>query len=267
MTTSLNMRLARFCAATLLSGFALLAGAQQQMPDPAGMSPSPMPKDARTRAKAHTELGALYFQDGNLIVALEELTLAAAIDPDYAPALSTRGLVLYYVKEFDSAEKDFRRALSLEERNPEINNNYGWFLCQTGRAKESIAYFERAYRNPMYQTPANAYLNAGACHIKTNELDLAEDALRRSLRLMLKNPQALYYLADVSYRRGNFDAARKHLTEAARLVEPGPEMLWLSLRVERRLGNQADERSLATQLRRKFPDSAEYQELLKVNFE
>ena len=59
MTTSLNMRLARFCAATLLSGFALLAGAQQQMPDPAGMSPSPMPKDARTRAKAHTELGAL----------------------------------------------------------------------------------------------------------------------------------------------------------------------------------------------------------------
>lgn len=267
MTTSLNTRLTRFCAATLLSGFALLAGAQQQMPDPAGMSPSPMPKDARTRAKAHTELGALYFQDGNLIVALEELTLAAAIDPDYAPALSTRGLVLYYVKEFDSAEKDFRRALSLEERNPEINNNYGWFLCQTGRAKESIAYFERAYRNPMYQTPANAYLNAGACHIKTNELDLAEDALRRSLRLMQENPQALYYLADVSYRRGNFDAARKHLTEAARLVEPGPEMLWLSLRVERRLGNQADERSLATQLRRKFPDSAEYQELLKGNFE
>ena len=59
MTTSLNTRLTRFCAATLLSGFALLAGAQQQMPDPAGMSPSPMPKDARTRAKAHTELGAL----------------------------------------------------------------------------------------------------------------------------------------------------------------------------------------------------------------
>ena len=267
MTTFLNRRLARFCAATLLSGFALLAGAQQLAPDPVGMSSSPMPKDARTRAKAHTELGALYFQDGNLIVALEELTLAAAIDPDYAPALSTRGLVLYYVKEFDSAEKDFRRALSLEERNPDINNNYGWFLCQTGRAKESIPYFERAYRNPMYQTPANAYLNAGACHIKTNELDLAEDALRRSLRLMLENPQALYYLADVSYRRGNFDAARKQLTDAGRLVEPGPEMLWLSVRVERRLGNQADERSLTAQLRRKFPDSAEYQELLKGNFE
>ena len=175
--------------------------------------------------------------------------------------------MLYYVKEFDSAEKDFRRALSLEERNPDINNNYGWFLCQTGRAKESIPYFERAYRNPMYQTPANAYLNAGACYIKTGQLDQAEDALRKSLRLAQDSPQALYYLADVSYRRGNFDAARKQLTDAGRLVEPGPEMLWLSVRVERRLGNQADERSLTAQLRRKFPDSAEYQELLKGNFE
>ena len=53
------------------------------------------PKDVVTRAKLHTELGALYFQSGNLIVALEELTIATSINPDYAPAYSTRGLVLY----------------------------------------------------------------------------------------------------------------------------------------------------------------------------
>jgi type IV pilus assembly protein PilF len=51
------------------------------------------------------------------------------------------------------------------------------------------------------------------------------------------------------------------------LVESEPEMLWLLLRIERRLGNQADEQSLTTQLRRKFPDSAEYQELLKGHYE
>ncbi|MDR0578395.1 MAG: type IV pilus biogenesis/stability protein PilW [Candidatus Accumulibacter sp.] len=269
MIQSMNHRLARFCAVALWLGFVPLSEAQQPTPPgPTAATPStPTPKDPRTRARAHTELGSLYFQDGNLIVALEELTLAAAIDPDYAPALSTRGLVLYYVKEYESAEKDFRRALSLEESNPDINNNYGWFLCQTDRAKESIPYFERAYKNPLYQTPANAYLNAGACHIKNGELDPAEDALRRSLRLAPDNPQALYHLADVYYLRGNFDAARKQLADASRLVEPGPEMLWLLLRTERRLGNQEEERSLASQLRRRFPDSAEYQELLKGNFE
>jgi type IV pilus assembly protein PilF len=264
MTTTGNKGWACFLAVLLLSGFVPPVFAQQ--PAPEERPSSPMPKDPRTRAKAHTELGALYFQDGNLIVALEELTLAAAIDPDYAPAFATRGLVLYYVKEFESAEKDFRRALDLEERNPEINNNYGWFLCQTGRERESIQYFERAYKNTLYQTPANAYLNAGACLTKLNELDAAQDALERSLRLAPGNPQALYHLADISYRRGNFDAARKRMTEVVRLTEPGPEMLWLFLRIERRLGNRADEHSLATQLRRKFPDSAEYQQLLKGNY-
>jgi type IV pilus assembly protein PilF len=266
MTTAVNKGFVCFLAVLLLSGFAPPALAQQ--PPASEELPSlPTPKDSRTRAKAHTELGALYFQDGNLIVALEELTLAAAIDPDYAPAFSTRGLVLFYVKEFESAEKDFQRALDLDESNPEINNNYGWFLCQTGHEREAIQYFERAYKNPLYQTPANAYLNAGACLIKLDELDAAQDTLEKSLRLMPGNPQIIYHLADISYRRGNFDAARKRMSEVVRMIEPGPEMLWLLLRIERRLGNRADERSLATQLRRKFPDSAEYQELLKGNYQ
>lgn len=267
MNKRMNRLVACSCAAAALSLFAPLGAAQQPAPDQTGGVSSPVPRDARTRAKAHTELGSLYFQNGNLIVALEELTLAAAIDPEYATAFSTRGLILYYVKEFESAEKDFQRALSLEGRNPDINNNYGWFLCQTGKVKESIPYFEQAHRNPLYQTPELAYLNQGACYIKLNELDLADDALRKSLRLMPENPQALFHLANVSYKRGNFDAAKKHLSDAVRLVDPGPEMLWLYLRVERRLGNQSDERSLAAQLRRKFPDSPEYQELLKGNFE
>lgn len=227
----------------------------------------PAPKDARTRAKVHTELGSLYFRDGNLIVALEEVTLAAAIDPEYAPAFSTRGLILYHVKEYDSAEKDFRRALSLEPRNSDINNNFGWFLCHTGREKDSIAYFDQALGNPLYQTPELAYMNAGECLVRLDQLDRAEDLLRKALRLSPENPQALFHLASVFYKRGNYDAARKQLLEAARRSSPGPEILWLSLCVERRLGNKADEESLAAQLRRKFPDSSEYQAYLKGNFE
>jgi type IV pilus assembly protein PilF len=100
-----------------------------------------------------------------------------------------------------------------------------------------------------------------------NELDRADDALRKSLRLMPNNSQTLYYLADIYYRRGNFDAAKKQLMEAVAQVDPGPEMLWLLLRIERRLGNRADEQSLAIQLRRRFPESAEYQELTKGNFQ
>ena len=268
MSKSASRWLACFCTAMMLSGFSSWSIAQQPT-SPSQQDPSarPTPKDPRTRAVAHTELGVLYFRSGDLIIALEELTMAAAIDPDYATAFSTRGLILYHVKEFESAEKDFQRALTLEATNPEIHNNYGWFLCQTGREKESIAYFEKAYRNPVYKTPGVAYMNEGNCYAKLNELDLAEGALQRSLRLMPNSPQALFYLANVNYKRSNLDAARKQMADAMRSIDPGADMLWLALRIERKLGDQNSEQSFQAQLRRKFPDSAEYQELLKGNYE
>ena len=51
------------------------------------------------------------------------------------------------------------------------------------------------------------------------------------------------------------------------MPEPTPEVLWLLLRVEHKLGDKTAEDSLAARLRRKFPDSPEYQELMKGNFE
>jgi len=241
--------------------------AQKSVASPADTTSPSTPKDIHTRAKLHTELGSLYFQNGNLIIALEELTIAISIDPNYAQAYSTRGLVLFHIKEFESAEKDFQRALSLDEKDPEISNNYGWFLCQTGKVKESITHFQRAIKNPLYQTPEIAVLNAGSCYIKLGDLDSAEEYIRRSLRFTPENPQALYQLANISYKRGNYDAAKEHLKNVIRLSDPSAEVLWLSLRVERRLGDSISEGSFTSQLRRKYPDSPEYQEFLKGNFE
>ena len=119
----------------------------------------------------------------------------------------------------------------------------------------------------MYQTPETAYLNLGRCYAKIGELDLAEDNIRRALRFSPNNPQALLQLANISYKRGNYDAAREHLKNMVRLSDPDAEGLWLYLRVERRLGDRNSEGSMAAQLRRKFPDSPEYQEFLKGNFE
>lgn len=223
--------------------------------------------DPRTRAKLHTELASLYFQDGNMAVALDELRIALDADAGYAPAYNVRGLVRLYLREMGLAEDDFRQALRIADSDPEINNNYGWFLCQIGREKESIAYFRRAVANSLYQTPERAYLNAGTCSQKAGDIVSAEDFFQKTLRFTPENPQALLQLAGINYKRGNYEAARKLLSNALRTVEPNAEMLWLALRLDRRMGEQAAEKDRAIQLRRKFPGSPEYQELLKGNFE
>lgn len=223
--------------------------------------------DPRTRAKLHTELGSLYFQDGNMAVALDELKIAIDIDSSYAPAYNVRGLVHLYLREMPLAEEDFKKALRLAENDPEVNNNYGWFLCQTAREKDSVPYFLRAIKNPLYQTPERAYINAGRCSLKAGEIDAADDFFLKALRFSPDNPQTLMQLAGINYKRGNYELAKKRLSDVMRKVEPNAELLWLALRIERRLGDRTAETGYGNQLRRKFSSSPEYQELLKGNFE
>jgi type IV pilus assembly protein PilF len=223
--------------------------------------------DPRNRARIHTELASAYFERGNMGVALEELRIAIAADPNYAPAYNVLGLVHMDLRENGVAQQHFERGLRLAPNDPDINNNYGWFLCQTGREGQSIAYFLAALKNPLYNTPARSYVNAGLCSMKGNNDRDAIDYFERALRNEPNNLQALLNLALVQYKRGQLEVARGLVTRFNRLVDPTAESLWLALRVERKLGDKAAENTLATQLRRRFAGSPEYEDMLKGRFE
>ncbi|MCJ7838846.1 MAG: type IV pilus biogenesis/stability protein PilW [Burkholderiales bacterium] len=138
--------------------------------------------DPRNRARIHTELASAYFERGNMGVALEELRIAISADPTYAPAYSVLGLVHMDLRENDVAQQNFAKALDLSPNDPDINNNYGWFLCRTGREEKSIAYFLAALKNPLYNTPARSYVNAGLCSINLNDGRDAINFFERALR-------------------------------------------------------------------------------------
>ncbi|MCJ7838845.1 MAG: hypothetical protein MUP61_06490 [Burkholderiales bacterium] len=74
-------------------------------------------------------------------------------------------------------------------------------------------------------------------------------------------------LASLQYKRGQLEAARKSISRFNKVAEPTAESLWLALRIERKLGDKAAENALAVQLRRRYPGSPEYQNLLKGQFE
>ncbi len=225
--------------------------------------------DPRNRARIHTELAALYFQAGSYAVALDELQIALNADSSYYQAYSIRGLVRTALKENDKAESDFRKALDMAPNDPEVNNNYGWYLCETGKERQSIAYFLNALKSPLYETPDRAYTNAGSCALKAGDLDGAQNYLLKALQLSPDGAvQARYELSKVFYRRGIFEESRIYLNDALKMMEPpSAEALWLGLRIERKLGNRVAEGSFASQLRSRYPSSTEYQEFLKGNFE
>lgn len=254
-------------SACLLSLGSLPVAAQVVVPE--STHTNQVATDARTRARLHTELGAMYLQDGNMAVALEETGVAIEADPGYASAYSVRALVYTALREFTSAEADFKKALGLAPGDPDVNNNYGWYLCQRDRAKESVTYFLAAVKNPLYSTPERAYVNAGTCALKAGDLEGAREYLTHALRLAKDGgPQAQLQLAKLAYTQGNMTEARNRLLELMRLGgQPPAEALWLGVRIERKLGNKAEESSMTAQLRRLYVASPEYQELLKGNYE
>ena len=215
--------------------------------------------DPQNRARLHTELAALYYRRGNMAVALEELRSATTADSNYAPAYSMFGLVYMDLKENKLAQENFERGLRISPNDPDINHNYGWFLCQTGREGQSIAYFEKAIRNPLYPTPWRSYTAAGICSLRQGKLDDAERFTQQALRLQPNDPGATLLMGQIRFRQGDMQDARRLALQYNRQVPPTAESLWLALRAERKLGNSVAEAGYANQLRRDFPRSREYQ--------
>jgi type IV pilus assembly protein PilF len=231
------------------------------------MSQESPTSDTRQKAKVRTDLAALYLQDNRLAIALEEARLAIAADKSYAPAYNIIALTHMMLGENAQAEENFERALKEAPGDPEITNNYGWFLCQTGRETKSIEYFLRAARNPLYSSPTRPYTSAGICLVRLKDDKGAEQNLQRALQYDPRNPQAMFWMADIAYRNRRYAEAKQWLFDLEKLVELDAEVTWLALRAERRLGNREGEARHAAQLRRKFANSPEHKKLQQGEYE
>jgi type IV pilus assembly protein PilF len=250
-----------------LAALFLAAACATKEPDPAGGTIVGEVSDARNRAKVHTELAGAYYERGNMGVALDELRQATTADSSYAQAYGLLGLVYMELKDPGQAESNFERGLRLSPNDADINHNYGWFLCQNGREKDSIKYFLQALRNPLYSSPGRTYSAAGLCSLRANNSKDAEEFFQRALRLDPDDPTSLLQLGQIRYRQGNIEEARRLVSRYNKLVSPNPESLWLAVRIERKLGERISEQSYANQLRRRFPNSAEYRSLQRGQYD
>ncbi|MFM2407584.1 MAG: hypothetical protein RL358_326 [Pseudomonadota bacterium] len=221
-------------------------------------------ENAQKSARIHTELAALYLERVQMGMALTEVDQALLIKSDFAPAYNMRALIHMALHEDKDAESDFKRSLSIDGKSSETHSSYGWFLCQSGREKDSIAHFMSALKNPLYQTPEQAYLNAGVCAQKMNSLVLAEDFFQHALVVRPELPQALLGMAQLNAAKEDFGLAKKFFNQyAAKTDSLSAEDLSLAVRIEGQLGDRNAAASYLMKLRNLYPDSKEARALSK----
>lgn len=214
------------------------------------------------RSAIRLQLAVDYYQAGKYEVALDEVKKAIAADPDNAEAYGFRALVYTAMGETQLADENYRHALRLAPRSPDLSNNYGLFLCDAGgKPLDAMSYFETALKDPHYASPVKAMVNAGNCSLKMKNIDAAERYLLDALRIDPALPAVNSGLARVYFERRDFQRAGffiNRLTETAKLDTLSPDVLWLAIRVKRKLGDRAMEASLTAQLAKRFPGSPEY---------
>jgi type IV pilus assembly protein PilF len=213
--------------------------------------------ETQRRARIRLELSASHYQQQNFALALQEAEQAVAIDPNFAPGYGMLGLIYMAINDRNRADESFRRALALAPKDAELNNNYGWYLCQTGRQRESIPFFNNALEDRLYATPSKPLHNAGICLMQVGDEAGAENYLLRSFQVDPSNPVAMFNLAELYLKRRNLERAKFYSDRLMSQFQPTSETLWLALRVAR-LGRDQDYASrLASQLRSRFPQSRE----------
>ncbi len=261
----MTLELCRAAIAVAMAAFVALVGgcaSPSAAPPAVARQPEPPPIKAqeatpKERASLHADLGAGYYERGRMDIAIEELTEAQTLDATNPRIYNYFGLVYAMLGDNAKAEQNFQRALSLAPEDSDVRHNWGWYLCSNDRPRESIPEFEIALRNPFYKTPEIALTNAGRCSAAFGDLAGAAAYYQRALARSPANAPAMYGLALLAFRGGRLDEARGYTRRLAQLPAPAPEALFLGMCVERKTGDRAAEVLYVTQLRNRYPDSAE----------
>lgn len=210
-------------------------------------------------AEINMRLGLNYLQRGDYAIALEKLQKALKQNPNLPSAHNTIALLYQRLGENDKAEGHFLEAVERAPDYSQAQNNFGVFLCDQGRYEDAEKRFLKAVENPLYETPALAYENAGLCVNRIPEPEKAEAYFRRALQIEPGLPKSLMRMAEISYQQQNYLQARAYIQRYQSTSSWTPQALLLAIKTENKLDDQDAVSSYTLILRSRFPDSDELQ--------
>ena len=220
----------------------------------------PQPERA---AEINLELGVEHLRKGNLQQAKDKIDRAVEQNPRFGRAHLVAGMLYNRLNDQAKAESHYERAVALEPKNPEFKNNYAVYLCQQKKYDKGQKIALEAAADPLYKTPEVAFLNAGNCALSSGNLKVAEDDFRKALAVRPKFGEALFQMADLEYRQTEYMSARAFLERYLEVGRTSPDTLWLGVRIERGLGNNAQAQHYAQRLKSEYPSAAQTKELLE----
>jgi type IV pilus assembly protein PilF len=206
------------------------------------------------KALIHAQLARGYLQQKQYAVAKEELDEALRINPQHSQSNYIMALLMVELEQYETADKHFAVAVKSDPENSSAAHDYGMFLCQIGKERESVDFFELAADNPFFERSELSYMRAGECLARIDDRS-AEQYLRRALDVNPELRPALYRLAVINFESRNYFPARAYIERYMAITKPQPAALLLAYKIESGLSAAEVAEQYRQRLLEEFPGS------------
>ncbi len=178
-------------------------------------------------ADEHVRLGGIYDAQGKTELARDQYRAAVRQDKKHIHAWTLLGDNAYRLREYGEAEKAYGKALALDPKNGNLNNNLAWVYVQQDRKLNKA---QDLVMEALELTPDHRpyYLDTlGVIQLKLGKVKDAIASLVRSTETIPRDQPALLaeayqHLADAYRAAGDIPAADNALERQRQLTPAAP---------------------------------------------
>ena len=225
--------------------------------------PPPIEADDARAADLNYQLGARYFNNGNYELARDRLLYSLELDPKNAVTYSVLALTYEQLENIRLASESYEHAANLAPRDYNVLNTYAVFLCRQRDFEKALKYFDRSIKISENDDLETTLTNAGVCLVQKPDLVRAETYLRAALERRPNYGEALIQMSLLKIAQDDYLGARAFLQRYLGGNLPTPDVLYLGVQIEEKLGDERARMEYANRVLREFPKSPEAKRILE----
>lgn len=155
--------------------------------------------------------------------ALKAIEKALEIDPKYAEAWNSKGIVLYKIGKYEDALKAYDKALEINPKYAEAWNSKGIVFGELGRYADAKKAYEKALElNPKYVI---AHCNLGELFFDLGNLQGASKEVKDALDIDANFARAIGLQGRIKIEEQDYDSAIEYFKKAISLDVGNPSLL------------------------------------------
>ena len=178
---------------------------------------------------AQFQLARIYLRQQQLELAAEALQDAIKIKPNEAKTHLLLAQVFSYQKRFYDSSKELRQVLEINPTDISARMRLGYFLgAPQGMLIPDLAASKQQFEKALEIDPNNidAYFQLGLAEFRLGEVSKAAEKFEYLIQNYRRHFGAYYYLGVIHLRQGDYAKAIPALKESLRIKPRDPEAMW-----------------------------------------